>query len=351
MTLEARSARRERRDGRETLAFGGSDYLALAHEPELRRAFVDAAERYGISLAASRATSGTCEEHEALELELAHFLGVEAALVVSCGSLANDIACSALALRHASAWAHARAHASLADALAARVGRVATFVDSTDVPIGAKLVAVDGVDPMPNRVAPLGELESRLAADGVLLVDEAHSLGVLGTHGRGAASELPRERLVLTGSFSKACGAVGGFVAGSRRLLDAAREQPAFVGSTALSPALAAVARRALRLVADGDALREKLFRHAERVRATVHELGFELGSDPFPVIALAFATPERTAAVRAALLEHGVAVPNVRYLGDGPQGALRLTLNAAHEDADVDRLLAALRATLGSSR
>ncbi|MCC6406747.1 MAG: aminotransferase class I/II-fold pyridoxal phosphate-dependent enzyme [Planctomycetes bacterium] len=351
MTLEARSARRERRDGREALAFGGSDYLALAHEPELRRAFVDAAERYGISLAASRATSGTCEEHEALERELARFLGVEATIVLSCGSLANDVACAALARSRAHAWAHARAHASLSDALRARVGRVSTFAHPTDIASDAELVAVDGVDPMPNRVAPLAELERRLARDGALLVDEAHSLGVLGLHGRGAAGDVPRERLVLTGSFSKACGAVGGFVAGPRDLIDAARELPAYVGSTALSPALAAVARRALELVADGDAKRVKLFRHVERVRATVRELGFELGPDPFPVIPLAFATAQQTAQVRAALLDQGIAVPNVRYLGDGPQGALRLTLNAAHEDADVDRLIAALRATLGRSR
>jgi 8-amino-7-oxononanoate synthase len=356
VTLEARSARRERRDGREVLAFGGSDYLALSHEPALRAAFVAAAERFGVSLAASRATSGTCVEHEALERELASFLGAEDCAVVASGSLANDVAAAALATEFGparpSVWTHERTHASLSDALRARVGELRRFAEPHDVEPAARVIASDAFVPLTGRSAPLRELARSLAPGGVLLVDEAHSLGVLGPHGAGVAvaSTVPASARLTTGSLSKAAGAVGGFVAGTRARIAAARACSAYVGSTALSPALAALARRALELVMASDGRRARLFRHVERVRARFGELGLPVGAEPFPVFGLSFATPERTLAVERALLERGVAVPRVRYLDDGPSGVLRLTLNAAHEDADVERLLAALSAALGGS-
>ncbi|VAX36197.1 hypothetical protein MNBD_PLANCTO03-2286, partial [hydrothermal vent metagenome] len=235
-------------DGRVVLAFGGCNYLGLANHPRVLRAVIEATTRYGLSTTASRETTGNAEPHEALERELAAFLGVERTLLVPDGYLANIAACQgaqAAGCRHA--VLDSRAHASMKDAAIAAGLRVSCF-DHADAdslagvlealrkaggrdahptemnsggdghPTGASAVVMtDGVFTVDGEPAPLAALLQTLGPGDRLLIDDCHGLCVLGSGGRGslAHANLTDRRVIITSSLAKGLGCAGGIVAGS----------------------------------------------------------------------------------------------------------------------------------------
>jgi 8-amino-7-oxononanoate synthase len=210
------------------------------------------------------------------------------------------------------------------------------------------LVATDGVFSMDGDLAPLAELvevSERFGA--MLLVDEAHGTGVFGPDGRGAASACGvAERVpVRVGTLSKALGSVGGFVAGSRRLIDRllnhARTQ---IYSTSLPPAAAAAARAALALAADEPWRRDRVHGLAARLRLALTDAGFDVGPSAGPIVPVLLGEPERALALSARLREAGFFVPAIRP-PTVPAGTarLRISLTAAHTDGDLDALIDAL--------
>lgn len=330
-----------RSDGADVVSFASNDYLGLSAHPAVRAAAVEAAGRWGTGSTGSRLVVGTRPPHEGLEQELASWKQREAALVFPTGYAANLGVLSVLGGPDVTVCSDALNHASIIDGC--RLGRSSVRVyrhrdvdhlDSllADAP-GRRLVVTDTVFSMDGDVAPLDELrEVCVRREALLVLDEAH--GVLGPHPVAAGDGPPT---VLVGTLSKTLGSLGGWVAGSRDVIDLLvnRARP-FIFTTALTPPDTAAALAALRVLrsAEGDALRNRLRSLVDRVVA----------GHPSPIVPLVVGDEDRAVKLAAAMLERGLLVPAIRP-PTVPRGTsrLRVTLSAAHTDSMLDRLLGAL--------
>ena len=351
---EAAGLRRELRprgpqDGLIDLA--GNDYLGLAGHPEVIAAASAALEAYGLGATSSRLVRGTTDVHAELESSCASLLNCEAALVYSSGYLANLGAVRALASRLIASDAYN--HASLVDgcriASAGRDG-VPTVVyqhaspSALDSVLSTGAVAVtESVFSVHGDLAPLSELhEVARRHDSVLLVDDAHGLGVLGPGGAGgvvAAGLGGQPDVVVTATLSKAIGAAGGVVAGPgvfiRHLVETSRT---FIYDTGLPPSTAAGALAALRLIHSGvgDSARAVLVERAARIRERLSDAGLEVRQPAGGVLSVAAPGPDEALEWARACRDRGVAVGCFRPPSTPDGGsALRLTINAGVSDVD----------------
>ncbi|MBK1700089.1 8-amino-7-oxononanoate synthase [Thiococcus pfennigii] len=347
---------RARIDGRAVLSFCSNDYLGLAADPRVVAALARGAERWGLGSGAAHLVTGHSGAHQALEEELADFVGQPRALLFSTGYMANLGVIAALAGRGETVWQDRLNHASLLDgALLARARlRRYAHADAADLARrlaggGARLIATDGVFSMDGDLAPLPALAEVAAGAGAwLLVDDAHGLGVLGAEGRGSLAHwgLPAAPgLVLMGTLGKAFGTFGAFVAGSHDLIETLIQRArSYVYTTAPPPALAEATRVALAIARREDWRRERLGEAIARLRAGAAALGLPLAQSATPIQPLIAGSAERALDWSRRLGAAGILVAAIRP-PTVPEGAarLRITLSAAHEPEDVDRLLEAL--------
>lgn len=348
---------RVRVDGRELINFCSNDYLGLRAHPLLIGAATECMQRQGVGAGAAHLICGHSLEHAALEAELAEFLGRERTLLFSSGYLANLGVLSALAGRHDLIVADRLNHASLLDGArlaGARLrryphGDLTTCARVLESHGGARLMVTDGVFSMDGDVAPLPELAALAHRYGAwLVVDDAHGIGVLGSKGAGtleqaglAAHSVP----ILIGTLGKAFGSLGAFVAGDAALIETLIQRArTYVYTTALPPAIAAATRAALRLCQREPWRRRHLLRLVGRFRAGALALGLPLSPSATPIQPLVVGASARALALSDALLELGFWISAIRP-PTVPQGSarLRVTLSAAHGEAQVDALLAAL--------
>ena len=338
-------------DGRELVAFGGCNYLGLAHHPAVIDALQRGARETGVSSGASRETTGNHVAHEELERDLAQFLGTQSALLAPDGYLANLVVAQALAPDHSIALFDAKSHASVRDAIAA-AGFESIEYEHAKASSAARALAAhphervaiftDGVFPSLKHVAPLPELLANLPAErGTLVVDDCHGFGVLGARGRGTCEhfELADPRIVITATMSKAFGCHGGVIAGSLELIASARERSrAHVGSTPIPPALARAGSAALRELQRDPARLTRLRANIERLRAHFRELGLPASDLALPVFAFTLAAQAEMERVHRRLLAAGLLVPLIDY-PDVPGGYFRVVVNAEHTIEQIDRL------------
>ncbi|GIJ52038.1 8-amino-7-oxononanoate synthase [Virgisporangium aliadipatigenens] len=349
---------RPRPPGDTVIDLAGNDYLGLARHPEVISAATAALAAYGLGATGSRLVRGSTEEHARLEAELAAWLGAPAALVYSSGYLANLGAIRALTHRPGTlVLSDAHNHASIVDGcrFAVRDGaELRVFphknVDAVRAALashdGPAVVITESVFSVYGDLAPLRDLhEACRAAGAVLMVDDAHALGLHGPSGAGAvaASALTGERhLVLTGTLSKAFGAAGGVIAGPpelhRYLVDTGRT---FIYDTGLPPAVAAGARAALRLIRTGTELRSELASRAAELVARLRAAGLTVTDPAAGVVAVDAAGPEEAVAWASACAARGVAVGCFRppSTPDG-RSRLRLTINTGVPREDFAKAL-----------
>ncbi len=335
--------------GKEFLNFSSNDYLNLAADARLAQAACRAARRFGCGAGASPLVSGHLAPLRALERDLAEWEGTEAALVFASGFAANLALVSSLAGRGDAVFSDELNHASLIDGC--RLGRARIFVyqhrDADHLAdllrrergkARRRLIVSDSVFSMDGDLAPLPALYDIAGRhDAVLLLDEAHATGVLGPTGRGAVelfpspSNLDPEQVIRVGTLSKALGAQGGFVSGSRRLVrwlvNVARP---YVYSTALAPPAAAAARQAVAIVRSEPDRRRHLLALAARLGAAV------------PIVPVIVGTPGAALRLSRRLRRQGLLVPAIRppSVPDGT-ARLRISLTAGHTMEDVERLAA----------
>jgi 8-amino-7-oxononanoate synthase len=359
--IESAQGGRIRLHGREVVNFGSNDYLGLAGDPRLARAAAAAARRYGTGSGASPLVSGYLPPLRALEREVARWEGTESALVFSSGFAANLGVVAALAGPADAIFSDILNHASLIDGcrLSGAAVHVYRHRDMAHLQellhmhgsqARRRLILSDGVFSMDGDAAPVAELLALAErTDALLLLDEAHATGVLGSRGRGASDDLPDgspvERLVKVGTLSKALGSQGGFVCGSRRLISyLVNTARPYVFSTALSPPAAAAARQAIRIVQSEPERRNRLLQRAEALRQRLQSAGSTLGPSCSPIIPLIVGAPAAAVELSRQLLREGLLVPAIRP-PSVPEGTarLRISLTASHTDADVDGLVAAL--------
>ena len=322
-----------------------NDYLGLGRHPEVVDAAVAATRRWGAGATGSRLVTGTTEEHLALEDELAEFTGKPAALVFSSGYTANLGAVVALSGRGSLIVSDGGSHASLVDACRLARARV-VVVDRGDVAAAARalaerteeraLVVTDSVYSADGELAPLLALHGASRAHGaVLLVDEAHGLGVRGDRGRGLVDELGLSRhedVVVTATLSKALGSQGGVVLASERvrehLISSART---FIFDTGLAPAAVGAARAALGVLRRDPSLASRVVEVAEHLAAVT---GAEQPRSA--VVSVILGDPARAVSAAGRCLELGVRVGCFRP-PSVPEGTARLRLTARADLSDAD--------------
>ncbi len=355
--LESPQGPQVRVDGQPLLAFCSNDYLGLASHPEVVRALLDGAERWGVGGGASHLVIGHSQPHHELEEALAEFTGRPRALLFSTGYMANLAAVTALVGQGDTVLEDRLNHASLLDAgllSAARFSRyrhndAASLASRLDKASGNTLVVTDGVFSMDGDLADLPALAATAKARGAwLMVDDAHGFGALGASGGGIVEHFGlglEEVPVLVGTLGKAFGTAGAFVAGSAELIETLVQfaRP-YIYTTSQPPAVACASLKSLELLRTEGWRREHLAALIARFRAGAAELGLTLMDSPTPIQPLLIGDSARAVELSRLLRERGILVGAIRP-PTVPAGTarLRVTLSAAHSVAQVERLLDAL--------
>jgi 8-amino-7-oxononanoate synthase len=345
-------------DGVRYLSFCSNDYLGLANHPRVITALQEGTEAYGAGSGASHLVTGHQRAHHALEEALAAFTGRPRALLFSSGYLANLGTVAALTGRGDRLWEDRLNHASLLDAGLLSGARLQRYPHGDAAALQQRLeqdsqpptlIITDGVFSMDGDLAPLPQLANIAQRhDAWLMVDDAHGLGVVGTNGGGTLElfGLDFERVpILIGTLGKAFGTFGAFVAGDEDLIEylIQRARP-YVYTTALPPAVAHATLASLRIVAEEAWRREHLRALIARFRHGAEQLGLRLLPSTTAIQPLLVGDTEQALALSAALRQRGIYVSAIRP-PTVPKGTarLRITLSAAHNEAQVDLLLDAL--------
>lgn len=339
--------------GRPVLLLGTNNYLGLTFEESCVAAAVAALKAEGTGTTGSRIANGTYGAHVTLEKRIARFLGRRDAMVFTTGHQANLGALAALAGREDQLLLDADSHASIYDGARLSDATVTRFRHNdpddlyrrlrhlADRP-GEKLIVVEGIYSMLGDVAPLAEFAAVKRETGAyLLVDEAHSLGVLGAHGRGLAEQLGVEADVdfVVGTFSKSLGSIGGFLASSLEGFEALRlTARSYMFTASLPPSVAAGVTQALEVLEARPELRARLNRNAARLHGGLAAAGFRLGPTASPIVAVRLGSTETAIAFWNKVLARGLYV-NLALPPATPerQALLRTSVSAAHSDAEID--------------
>lgn len=339
-----------RLDGRDVLLFSSNDYLGLSAHPHVRERAAAAAAEHGMGPRGSALLCGWTRLHEELAARLAAFFEAEACFLFPSGYLANLGVLQAIGRFGGTVLSGERNHASLIDGCRASrleirvfrdLGHLEELLASAPAP---RTIASDTVFSMDGDLAPIADLARIAARHGAeLLLDEAHAMLVHGPGGRGlglaaCGGEAP---VIRVGTLSKAFGALGGFVLGSRSFVDCVVNL-ARTGlfSTALPLPVVAASLAALDVVEGDDTLRERLWSRVRVAGETIPSVARAAS----PILPVILGTEERALAAAASLLEAGLHVPAVRPPTVPPgTSRLRITLTASHDEADVRRLAAAL--------
>ncbi len=341
-------------NGQRVILAGTNNYLGLTFDKACIEAACAAIKAEGTGTTGSRMANGTYHSHVALEQELSEFFGRRATIVFTTGYAANLGVLSTLVGRDDLVLLDADCHASIYDGT--RLGGVPVYRfrhnDLEDLekklrrlreknPSANILIVVEGLYSMLGDRAPLAEIAHlKEKYEAYLLVDEAHSLGVLGEKGRGLAEEAGVEEKVdfIVGTFSKSLASIGGYCTSNYEELELLRyaSRP-YVFTASLSPANIAAARAALRIIQERPELKERLWQNAYQLYGRLKELGFELGPEPSPIVAVRFRQPEKALKTWYGLLERGVYVNMVLPPATpGGEALLRASVSAAHTPAQI---------------
>ncbi|MGE8476839.1 8-amino-7-oxononanoate synthase [Pseudomonas sp. EZ-C24] len=344
-------------DGQPLLAFCNNDYLGLANHPEVIAAWRAGAERWGVGGGASHLVIGHSTPHHQLEEALAELTGRPRALLFSTGYMANLGAITALVGQGDTVLQDRLNHASLLDGgllSGARFNRylhndAQSLASRLQRATGNTLVVTDGVFSMDGDLADLPALAATArAANAWLMVDDAHGLGTLGANGGGIVEHfgLGLDQVpVLIGTLGKACGTAGAFVAGSDDLIEALVQfaRP-YIYTTSQPPALACATLKSLQLLRDESWRREQLAALIHQFREGAEQIGLQLMDSQTPIQPILIGDSGRAVRLSQMLRERGLLVTAIRP-PTVPAGSarLRVTLSAAHTEAQVQLLLNAL--------
>jgi 8-amino-7-oxononanoate synthase len=357
--LEPLNGGRVRLHGRELIDVSSNDYLGLSRHPALIERAREWAARYGVGSGASRLVRGSFEAHAAIEAKLAALKGTEAALLFASGWQANAAVLPALFAATAEAgppvvFADHLIHSSMRMGCRAAGMRPARFrhndlshlenllTERSEEP-GARFILTESVFSMDGDQADLDALALIAERwDAFLYLDEAHATGVMGPRGMGLSAAHPGRVDLVMGTFSKAMGSFGAYVAGSRSLIDYLTGAcSGFVYTTAPPPPVLGAIDAALDLVPGMDAERAHLQRLAERLRAGLAGAGFDVGPSTTQIVPAIIGDEAETLALSARLEAGGVLAVAIRP-PTVPEGSsrIRISLSAAHSEADVERVI-----------
>jgi 7-keto-8-aminopelargonate synthetase-like enzyme len=350
-------------NGRKCVYFGGTGYFALQRSPALVRAAAAAMRKYGVHAAASRSGFGTTRLLLDTENKIAAYFGTQDALYFASAYLSSLFMAQGLADRFDVAFVDETAHFSVLDgAFAARkpvvlyrhrdAGDLRAKLKARLKPGRRPLVITDGVFPAYGEIAPLPELIKELAPyGGILCVDDAHGVGVLGRRGRGTCEHFglaPSDNLIMSGTLSKAFGGYGGFIPASADIIRRLKLGAGAYGwASAVPAAMSAASLTGLDLVRRHPEWRARLKRNTARLKQGLRRLGIDAGDSPVPIAAWTLASAEEMRRVQNELFARGIAIACLNYVGAPQGGLLRASIFSTHTDAHIDRLLTTLKELL----
>ena len=342
--------------GKEYVNFSSNDYLGLANHPYIINKVKKTLDNYGYGSAASRLLGGGSNFHRELEDRIARFKGTESALAFNSGYAANTGIIPAIAEKDDVIFSDELNHASIIDGC--RLSRAKTLIyrhkDSLHLKdlikkekAKKKIVITDTVFSMDGDVAPLSDIYAVCKKNNAILyIDDAHGTGVLG-NGRGALSHFnisPEPSIVQMGTFSKALGSYGAFVAGSRDIIEwIMNTARSFIYSTALPSCIVAASIAALELIEKDSELIKRLWLNRTNIAECIKDIGYDIMGSETPIIPLKTGTVEDTLRISRHLFEKGIFAPAIRP-PTVTEPRIRITVTAAHTDEDIGRLISALK-------
>lgn len=347
-------------EGRSVLNFCSNNYLGLADDDRLVTAAMESLRAEGLGAGASRLLCGNMTAHARLEQALADFKDTPASLVFSSGYMANVGIISSLFGREDIIFSDRLNHASIIDGIQLSGAKMVRYPhadpDALDGLIKKnrtgyrkRAIVTDSVFSMDGDLAPLEPLIALARHhDCVLMIDEAHAFGVFGARGRGLAEHCGVEKDIdiQMGTLSKAAGAFGAYVCGSRDLIDFLMNRArSFIYTTAMPPAVAAAGCRALEIIIGDPKRREQLWANTAYLREQCFFMGWDVGQSQSPILPLMLRDSDLAVNVSRKLLEKGVYVSAIRPPTVPPRTArLRMTVMATHTRDDLDTALQVLR-------
>lgn len=352
---ESYSATEARIGKRRVLMLGTNNYLGLSFAPECREAAHQAIDQEGTGTTGSRMANGNYYGHRALEREFAEFYKYRECIVFTTGYQANLGTISGLVGAGDVVLIDGDAHASIYDGCILSGADIIRFRHNDPADLEKRLrrlgdrsrntlIIIEGIYSMLGDQAPLAEIvQIKNAYQSTLLLDEAHSLGVLGKTGQGLVEKtgMNDEIDFITGTFSKSLCGIGGFCVSNHPQLDQLRyvSHP-YIFTASPSPATIASTRAALKLLQEGRLLRERLWQNAHRLYSSLEKSGYRLGPQPGPIVAILLDNPRQALTLWNGLMEHDIYV-NLVLPPAAPEGKslVRCSINAAHTTEQIDQV------------
>ncbi|HEX9911625.1 MAG TPA: pyridoxal phosphate-dependent aminotransferase family protein [candidate division Zixibacteria bacterium] len=341
--------------GKEMIMIGSNNYLGLTSHPEVKQAAIDAIKIYGSGCTGSRFLNGTLDIHEDLERKLAQFMNKESALVFSTGFQTNLGTISALVNKGEYIITDRSDHASIVDGCRLSFGKVLKFrhnnmsdlkrVLSTCPKHSGKLIVIDGVFSMEGDIAKLPDIvELAKKYHARVMVDDAHSIGVLGKNGRGTAEHynLEDEVDIIMGTFSKSFASIGGFIAAKEEVIHYIKHfSRALIFSASPPPAAVATVSKALDIIIAEPERRERLWQIARKMHEGYRALGFDIGDTETPIIPILIGENMKTFKFWKLLFDEGI-FANTAISPAVPPGTARIRTSstATHTDDQMNRVL-----------
>jgi len=344
--------------GKKYSYFGGNNYLGLANHPDIIAEAVEYINRYGVNFSASRRTTGTSDIHLELERELSVFKGTQDSVIFASGYLGNGILLETLKNRYSSIFYDEYAHPSIMGGIPRSIVNVKPYKHSDPDHLAMildqhseskPLIITDGVFALTGEIAPLDRIYPLVEKhQALLIVDDAHSTGILGKTGKGTFEHfnLPESgNMYQTETMSKALGCYGGFISGSMEFTDSVRDtSPAYQSSTALPPPIVAAGIAALKIIGKTPELRIQLLQKAATFKEEINSLGFHTVRDNTPVAPLIFSDAATARNLSLSLEENGIIVPYVQYPIKMDMHILRISITVDHTTGQTENLLRLLK-------
>jgi 8-amino-7-oxononanoate synthase len=349
-------------NGKRYLYFGGTGYYGLINNPAMLKAADEALEKYGMHSSTSRGTTGygNTPLYAEVEKKTAEYYGVEDSFYIPSGYLANVAGYQALdsVYKIDAVFVDEDSHYSVIDFTPVIGKPVYTFAhrDPEDLkkklqqhlkPGQKPLVASDGVFPLFGGLAPLpAYLEVTEPYGGYIWLDDAHSVGVLGPHGRGTADHfgVKSDRIFFGGTFSKAFGSHGAHIPGNGKFIQTVRDGHVAHGATSSPSPAAAAAIVSMDLLRNHPEMKAQLWKNTKMMKSGLHRLGFNFEDSPHPITAWVLKSGEEMDRIQQELFNRGIAIQALNYAGGGALGALRVVVFSTHTPEQINRLLDELK-------
>ncbi len=345
-------------NGKKYSYFAGNNYLGLANHPVMKTASIQSIKKYGLNVSASRCTTGTADIHLELEKQLAIFKQKQDAVIFASGYQGNGILLEIMKNRYSAVFMDQLAHPSITGSIPRNIADIQYYnhcdTDHLENLLdrhkgSSPLIITDGIFALTGEIAPLDKIYPLVEKhNAILIVDDAHSTGILGDNGRGTPEHFKldgEENIFQTETMSKALGGYGGFISGTKEMVNLIREKSAtYQASTALPPPIVAAGIASLKIMYENPQLRIRLLENADKLRSEIIGLGFQTTKDKTPIIPIMLTTLSKAKDLSLFLESNEIIVPFVNYPVRQEKHMIRITVSASHTTDQIEILLKILK-------